>query len=297
MEANEVLLYVISKQFSKTVDEINELLYEDGNLKDDAGDTILQLNEDKIKKLKADREENFNRGYQKAQKEVLTSAEKKFKELTGFNKDADDFEGLVSSYMEESAKKTKKVEPSDDDVKKHPLFIQLEQSRVPKEEFDKVSNEFADFKKNQERNMVLSTIRSKAWDVVAGKNPILPGSQQIATTIRNKFLEEFGAFDFEANNGEIVVLKDGKRVEDQHGNLKPFNNVVMDIAGNFFEFQAQGDKGNAGNGAGGGSVSFNSMPKTGADLSKIFAEHGSESNEDKQIRIAAMKYYEANKVD
>lgn len=296
MTAEEIIKYVVSKQFNKTDEEIAEMLFDGEALKDDAGDVILALNEEKVKKLKADRDDNFNKGFQKAEKQFKTFAETKFKEITGFDKEAEDYESLVKSYVEESQKKTKKTDLTDDDIKKHPLFIQLEQSRVPKEELEKVNDEFSNFKKNVERNMVLNTIRGKAWDIVAAKNPILPQSQQIATTLRNKFLEEFSQFDYEQQDGKFIVLKDGKRVEDQHGNLKPFDSMVLDVAGNFFEFQAQTDKGNAGN-SGGGQVNVNLMPKTQAELGKVFAEYSKETDEHRKIRVAAMKYYEANKAD
>lgn len=295
MTEAEVLKYVITKQFNKTEDEIGQLLYEGDQLKPDAGDVILTWNEEKIKKLKADRDDNFNKGFQKAEKEVKTKVEKTFKELTGFTSDAEDFETLVKSYVEESATKTKTKPLTDDEIKKHPLFIQLEQSRVPKEDYERIMAEYNDYKNNVARNQVLETIKGKAWDIVSAKNPILPASPQIANTLREKFLEEFTQFDYEQQNGSIIVSKQGKRVEDQHGNLRAFDSLVAEVAGNFFEFQAQSDKGNAGNG--GGQTVVTSMPKTSAELSKIFAVHNSNSKEDKEIRMAAAKYYQANKAD
>lgn len=295
MTEAEVLKYVITKQFSKSEDEIAQLLYEGEELKPDAGDLILTWNEEKIKKLKTDRDENFNKGFQKAEKEVKTKAEKTFRELTGFNSDAEDFETLVKSYVEESASKTKTKTLTEDEVKKHPLFIQLEQSRVPKEDYEKIMVEYNDFKNNVTRNQALGTIKSKAWDIVTSKNPILPAAPQIANTLREKFLEEFNQYEYEDQNGSFVVSKAGKRIEDQHGNLRAFDSLVTELAGNFFEFQKQGEKGNAGNG--GGVTVVTAMPKTAAELNQLNAKHNSNSKEDKEVRIAAARYYQANKVD
>ena len=295
MTEAEVLKYIVTKQFNKTEEEIDQLLYENDTLKPDAGDLILAWNEEKIKKLKADRDENFNKGFQKAEKEVKTKVEKTFKELTGFTADAEDFETLVKSYVEESATKTKTKPLTEDEIKKHPLFVQLEQSRVPKEDYEKVMREFDEYKNNVARNQVIETVKGKAWEIVSAKNPILPASPQIANTLRSKFLEEFSQFDFEQQNGSFIVSKQGKRIEDQHGNLRAFESLVTELAGNFFEFQAQSDKGNAGNGA--GTTVVTAMPKTAAELNKLFAVHNSNSKEDKEARIAATKYYQANKAD
>ena len=295
MTEAEILKYSLTKMFGKTDDEIVGLLYEGDALREDAGEVILQLNEEKIAKLKKDRDLNFDKGYQKAQKEVLTTAEKKFKELTGFNHEAEDFETLVNSYIEAEGKKKSKATPTDDDIKKHPLFIQLEAGRVPKEDYEKVVTEFTDFKNNVQRNQVLSQIKSKAWDVIAAKNPILPQNQAIANTLRNTFLNELGSYDYEDQDGKFIVTKDGKRHEGKQGNLVPFESFVQEIAGNFFEFQAQSDKGNAGNGSTAATVTV--TPKTAKELQAIFAKHPGNSDEDRKTRIAANAYYNANKTD
>lgn len=292
----ETLKYSLTKMFGKTDEEITALLFEDDKLKDDAGDIILQLNEEKIAALKKARDENFNKGYQKAEKEVKTNVEKQFKELTGFNKDAENFEALIKGFIEEEGKKKGKAPITDDDIKKHPLFIQLEASRVPKEEFEKVINEYTDFKKNVQRNQLLGQIRTKAWDIISAKNPILPANQAISNTLRNTFLTQLEQFDYEDQDGKLIVTKDGKRHEDKQGNLVPFESFVQEIAGNFFEFQAQGEKGNAGNGGGGGAT-VTATPKTQTELKAIYAKHSSNSDEDRKMRIAAMSYYNANKTD
>lgn len=292
----EILKYSLTKMFGKTDDELTALLFDDGKLKDDAGDVILQLNEEKVAKLKKDRDDNFDKGYKKAEKEVKTNVEKQFKELTGYTKDAENFEALVKNYIEDEGKKKGKTPVTDDDIKKHPLFLQLEQTRVPKEDHDKIIKEFADFKNNVSRNQTLSKIKAKAWEVIAAKNPILPTNQAIAGTIKAKFMDEFSGYDYEEVDGKIVIIKDGKRWEDQHGNVKPFEGVVMDIAANFFEFQAQNDKGNAGNGGGGGST-VTATPRTQTELKAIFSKHASNSEEDRKMRIAASTYYNANKTD
>ena len=295
MNERELLTFILTKQFGKTDDEITALLFDGDELKADAGDTILAMNEAKISKIKADGTANFDKGYKKAEKELKSFAETKFKELTGYTGEADDFEGLVSGYIEASAAKKPPVKLTDDDVKKHPLFIQLEQSRVPKEEHEKVVNEYTDFKKNIVKNTVISKAKQMAWDEVAKKNPILPQNQTIASTLKNKFLEEFTNFDYEDQDGKLIVLKGEKRVEDQHGNLKPFEGVVMDIASNFFEFQKQGEKGAPGNN--GGTIVVSLQPKTAGELRKVFDIHNSNSETDRKAIIEASKFYDANKTD
>lgn len=293
----KLLLYITTKQFNLTEDEATALLFDGDKLKDDAGDAILSKAADTVARLKKERDDYFNRGHQKATKEIMPAVESKFRELTEFTEEAADFEDLVKKYREHAAKGSKGSKLTDDDVKKHPLYLQLESSRVPKDEYDKLRTEYEGFKKNTQRESILSRIRDKAWEIVAAKNPIMSENQAVATNRKNDFLQKFNAFDFEEQDGQILVLQEGKRLEDAHGNPRQFSSFVLDMASLNFDFRAQEDKGNGGNKGGGGPAIITETPRTKAELNAVLDKYDAPGEDNVKKKLAAVDFYEKNKTD
>lgn len=239
MDEKQLLVYVLTKQFNKTDDEVAELIYNsDGTLKEDAGDVILHVNAEKVAKMKKDATTKFDDGYKKAQKEVMERAEKIFKEKTGFTEDAADFESLLDGFLK--AKPTTKL--TDDDVKKHPAFLALENSRVPKSDYESLKAEYDNFRVSAQREKIIQKIQDKAWALTEARNPVLSDNPIVAKTRRDDFLRKFSDFDYEFVGDEVVVLKEGKRIEDSQGNHKTFNSLVDELAQTSFDFKKQDGK-------------------------------------------------------
>ena len=257
-------LKLATKITGKTEQEIQEKLFNGDDLNEDAADVLLSELETKISKAKGDQTESFNKGYAKAEAKFKGEAERKFAESTGLDiEDGETIETLIEKYKE--ANKPKKAAMPDDEVKKHPLYRALEKERVPKSEFDRVNAEFEQYKAQSARREVLGAVKPKVWSVVAGMNPILPKEQKVSETIKSAFLSNFDNYDYQVENDEILVVKDGKRIEDKLGNPLKFDDFVKSEATNYFEFMAQPARGGAGNGSGatpsGGALSI-PMPKT-----------------------------------
>lgn len=78
--------------------------------------------------------------------------------------------------------------------------------------------------------------------------PVLPTNPTAAAVARQEFIEKFQSYDYEITpEGKIVVMKDGKRVEDQHGHAVDLARLVKQETERRFDLAVQDNKGNAGN--------------------------------------------------
>jgi len=242
MDEKQILQSLLTGIFSLTDGEIAELLYSDGKLKDNADELVLERHAKKVEKTNQEKQKFFDNGYSKGKKESMERVEKTFKETTGA--DGEDFDSMLSAYQESHKGKSK---ASDDDIKRHPLFLDLERNSVKKDQYEAIVGEFDNYKRQETRRNALRQVQQKAWDLTASKNPVLSDNPTVAETRKNDFLTKFEAYDYELVEDMIVVVKDGKRLEDKHGNVITFDNHVNGIASSCFDFKKQSDKGNAGN--------------------------------------------------
>ena len=302
MDQKESLLYLATKQFNLTEDEAKALLIEGEELKDNAVDLLLEKDKERIQKLKDDRTTRYNEGFQTAEKKFKTLAEAEFKELTGYKGTEGNFKDMFQLwYADEKKKLATKKEVTEDDIKRHPLYIQLETGTIPKKEYDELKTSFDEFKTSQQKNQVMGVVTSRAWDVVSARNPILSENPQVAENRRRDFLAKFSGFEYDlSDENKIIVSKDGKRLEDEHGNFKPFETVVMDLANLNFDFRAQDEKGSAGNKndkGGTSGVIISEKPTTAAEYGAALDKWNGASEEHAKMRIALKKYYYDHKKD
>jgi hypothetical protein len=302
MDQKESLLYLTTKQFNLTEDEAKALLLEGDELKPDATDLILDLDKSRIQKLKDDRTKQHDAGYKKAEAEFKTIAETKFKELTGYAGTETNFEEMFKVWQETERKKWQKnIEINEDQVKKHPIYIALESTTIPKTQFDDLQKAFDEFKTAGQKAQVISVVTTRAWDVVAAANPILSDNPTVAENRKRDFLAKFSGFDYDLTDGKIIVSKDGKRLEDEHANHKPFEAFVMELAGLNFDFKAQTDKGNTGNnnnGTTGGVTVITDKPTTIQERNAALAKWNNIAGEEAaKMRIAINNYYKEHKKD
>lgn len=288
-------MYLVTKQFNLNEDEAKALLLQDDQLREDVADVILEKDKDRIKKLKDEREKKYNEGFQTAEKKFKSHAEDVFKKKTGYTGTEDNFEAMFDKWFEDQKEKLKaKKEVTEDDIKKHPLYIDLETKSIPKDKYDELQKAFDQFRTESQRKAVMDTVTARAWDVVAARNPILSENPLVAENRKRDFLAKFSSFDYELQDGRIIVLKDGKRMEDAHGNLKTFEAFTSEIADQNFDFRAQDDKGNAGNRNGRDVIVVTENPKTEAELNVALDKYNSNSEEDMKKRIAILKRYKEN---
>lgn len=251
MTEKDILIGVLTKTLNKSEQEVAELLYQkEGDelkLKEGAVDDILSLDSvrvDNIKKNAPIDKDRLNNEYSRGKKEALSELENSLKEKHSVESDLKGIE-LIDSILASKSN----VKLSDDEVKKHPLYIELEKKRIPKEKYDSLQKEFDSFKGNVEKNAKLGKIKEKARTLLAEMKPIVSENPVVAKTREEDFLRKFESYDYQLDGDSIIILRpDGSRLEDGHANVLPFSEFVKNIAAMNYDFAKQGQKSNSGAG-------------------------------------------------
>jgi hypothetical protein len=207
--------------------------------------TLTTLDKSRIVKLKEDTEkESYQKGYKKAQGEVLTERERKAKEKYGITSDLTG-EELDDFIIAEKAKGTGTTE---EDIKKSVVYQQMESRLKKLAEDNKKAGEdkVKELETTYKKEGTFSKVGQNALDILNGLNPVLPKSATVAETYKRDFLNELKGYEYEEKDGKILVSKDGKLLEDGHGNTLAYEDHVKAIAGNRFEFAVNNDGANAG---------------------------------------------------
>lgn len=281
--ANEKDLLVgsLTKLYNKTEDEIAELIYEKSedsdelSIKPGALDLILQHDEKRVANIKESAgvnkkalEEKFEQGYKKGYKEGKTEIEAELKKTAGIESDSigtDLVKEVVNTISECNR-------PSDDQIKTHPIFLELEKNSVPKSEYEKVQTDFETFKFNQDRLAKLERVKADVLNVFNGMNPVISENSKVAQTRLNDFLSKFEGYDYElSEDGNHLIKKGDSRLEDNHGNPIKFTDFVQNVASNCYEFRQADDVQNTGNRNNGKGTKVD-LPKTEKEYLSKYAE-------------------------
>lgn len=249
----ELLNAFVAKTLNMAPESVAELLYkksDDGTITDElnegAIDALTSLDRERVAKLKPDTKAFFDNGYKKAQAEVSEKYEKMIREKTGIETDLVG-EELVSAGIAHVSKPGKM---DDDKVKVHPLFLSLEKSSREMLEAERTASAkaLADFQAGHKKEQLTSSAQQRAKDILLSMKPVLEDDARIADRRIKYFLDEFKALDYEAQeDGSLVPIRDGKRLENEHMHPIGFEQLVKNIATESFKFQVQDPKGNAGN--------------------------------------------------
>lgn len=193
------------------------ILKEDGSYTDAAESYISDLLKEKVKKhatgslLKEEEVKNYEKkGYKMAMEMAIGKLSEVYPDAD-LNKEMK-FDDVVSTI------KQKKIEPlPDDQIKLHPLYRELEKNRVPKEDYEKTLTEFENYKKGIQRKETLNSVKSLAYEIL--KDYKLPEDNILKQKRVDVFINHtFGGFDFEKDNNDFLLIKDGKRFEDENYN-------------------------------------------------------------------------------
>lgn len=282
MNEKEILSAFLGATLNLPTDKIAELLYkksDEGTLTDEIQDGVLDalknLDKERVSKLKPDTKQFFDNGYKKAQAEVSANWEKLIREKTGIDADLTGEELLIAA-IEKVGKPSKMDE---DKLKSHPLYLALEKKAL--EDVKAARSEglqaLEAYKKEMQTAGRRQTAQAKAKEILLGMKPVLEDDPRIADRRIGYFLKEFEGLDYELlEDGSLVPIKEGKRLENEHAHPVDFETLVKSIASESFKFQAQDPKGNGGNknepGGGTGGSKPGETPKDEADLWKRYAE-------------------------
>lgn len=251
----DILFGFASKTLNMDTEQLAELLHkksDDGTLTDDVNEnalqTLLQLHAEHVQKIKPNTKEYFDNGYKKGQSEVASQWEKRLREKFGIDPDGqlqgDALTDAIKAALSDASAKPEKI-------KTHPEYLSLEaamrkQAEELKAQYEaELEKQKSAFTREQTWGQASSVIRQ----AIKGLNPVLPSDQAKAEKMLELFVNtHFRDFDYQPDgNGGWVVLKDGQRVENQHGHVKALNDLVRETAESYFDFHAQKPAGNAGN--------------------------------------------------
>jgi hypothetical protein len=249
-DASKLLRSLLGKAYKMPSSEIDTLL--DDQTTDDAGlSQLTELDKTRIIEIKkSNNGKSYEDGIKKGKTEALADYEKALRETYGVEGEVTGNE-LIDAIITAKAKPGAK-EITEDDVKKHPVYQSAEKAhkqalkQVTTEWETKLNEREAQYKKGETFN----TVASKALAKLTAMNPVMPANAKVAANLQKAFLDGLKEFDYELqdNGNRIVLLKDGKVVDDGHGHSLEFDKYVEDHAAGFYEFKANNGGGNAGNG-------------------------------------------------
>lgn len=280
-----IITGLLSKAYNFDNGKIAEL-FKDGEteLSEDQQKEILQkLLEEDAKRVEAikksvDTKPAFQDGFKKAQGEILTKFEKDLKEKFGLESDKMGLE-LVEELVSKKSEGGQGGDLTEDAIKRSKVFQDMEsnlkkQITTVKTEYETKINEIQDGYKAEQ---TFSNVSQKALQIFNGLNPILPQNKTVADNQVKIFVNTLKDFKFDVQDERIVVMdKDGKVLEDGHGNSRSFEDIVKETASGLFEFKANNGgsgSGNGGQGQGGSGSSYaGNVPKTFEELEKVMSD-------------------------
>lgn len=242
---------------------------------------ILEIDAQRVENIKksVDKKDAFQDGFKKAKSEVLTDFEKGLKEKFGIESDKTGLE-LVEEVVSKKSEGGQSGDITEDAIKRSKVFQDMEsnlkkQITTVKNEYETKINEIQDGYKAEQ---TFSNVSQKALQIFNGLNPILPQNKTVADNQVKFFVNTLKDFKFDVQDERIVVMdKDGKVLEDGHGNSRSFEDIVKETASGLFEFKANNGgsgSGNGGQGQGGSGSSYaGNVPKTFEELEKVMGDN------------------------
>lgn len=241
---------------------------------------ILEIDAQRVENIKksVDKKDAFQDGFKKAKSEVLRDFEKGLKEKFGIESDKTGLE-LIEEVVSKKSEGGQGGDLTEDAIKRSKVFQDMEsnlkkQITTVKTEYETKINEIQDGYKAEQ---TFSNVSQKALQIFNGLNPILPQNKTVADNQVKFFVNTLKDFKFDVQDERIVVMdKDGKVLEDGHGNSRSFEDIVKETASGLFEFKANNGgsgSGNGGQGQGGSGSSYaGNVPKTFEELEKVMSD-------------------------
>lgn len=262
-----ILTGLLGTAYKMPAEEIAELLDKSDDQLDEK-EVLGALKQKDKERISALGTERFNDGHKKAEGKIRTQVEADIKKTFGIESDKVGEELLTEIFEATKAKQPggKTKELSDDDVKRHPVYIQLETNS--RKLLEDTTKEFQDKLKTIETEQTKKEARaafreklSKQFDEL---KPILSSDPEKAKNQKADFLAKFDEYDFEEVEGKIIISKGGRIEEDEHGHKKSLDVFVKSTAEKYFDFTKAEERSSTGGGSGNeGGSGKDKKPYTG----------------------------------
>lgn len=241
LDGKAVLTAMLTNFYKLPQAKIDEILA-DGATADEVITKINALDKDRVKKLQGDKGKLTDA--QRAQ--VVAETEAAIKEHYGIESDLSGnelYDHIISEKIKEGGA------TSEDAIKATPTYKALENkakidlANVKKDYEAKLTAQATEHKKNND----FITVSKFALEALDALNPVISANATVASTHRNNFVNELKGAEWAiGEDGSITVMKDGKVIDDGHGNPLDAETYVKNIAAKHFEFSNNNGSSNPG---------------------------------------------------
>ncbi len=252
MDSKEFLKRLLTTTVGMEETAVAELYNSEGQLKDDAINTVLQKDKDRMKVIKDGHVTELTaaqeKGYNRAKAEALTKFEDEAKAEFNITSDKKGHE-LIKEIVKAQA--TSSGTPlKEDEIVKHPLYLKLQDDsqkalNTQKSDYEqKLKDKDSEVKKKEDGSFVKKTFQKMFKEL----NPVIPEGKPGETQERlfvNSFLSSYDwQIDGEGEDARIIPLNkaDGKPLLDDHQRRIDFTDLVKTRTEETFPLQAAESK-------------------------------------------------------
>lgn len=253
-EEKKILNDSLSKLFKIDSETLASLYNDAGDLVDFS--KVLDLDAERIKKYKTESDNQYKRGIKEGASKVEDAVKEKY-ELESDLVGVDLIDHLVVKKVDEAKTSSTK------DITKHPDYIkfQLEAEKKLKEKDKEWTSKMEAREKEIAKAQLFEEVSKRGLANLRKRNPILPSDPVKAQYWEDAYINELRKRDYMKDGENLIVLDDGKPLQNDHGNSISFDEFTNERADRIFEFPKSTERSSAGNKETAGSGSAG-MPKT-----------------------------------
>lgn len=246
-EEKVILEGFLSKTLNMDSEAISGLFNADGELVDMGH--ALELDATRISKFRTDKEAQYNRGLKEGATKIEKAIKAKYSidnnELIG----VDLLDHVIELQTSELTEKLKN-KGKDDDFEKSPKYLQLKQEweKQLKTKDQEWESKLTEKESEWNRKETLGKIAKLAFNELE-TGYVLPENAERANALKEVLQRELesGNYKFDDSGEPILLDKEGKPIEDQHGKLVQFKEHINGLASKYFDKKVAAQRGNAGN--------------------------------------------------
>lgn len=228
------------KKMGMADEQVASLFNEDGTeFTDNASEILLKHDATRVQKMKEDGTKLFNDGHKKGLSEGASKIEKEIVEKYGVKSDKIGIELIEEIIASKSTTSTGDLD--EEKVKLHPSYVKM-QDELTKQIKNKDKEWDEKFKQRDQeisKQNLFKEVVAKAKTNVLSLKPVLPKDSAKAERQMELLVAELSKLGFnKTEDGKDYILeKEGKPVEDAHGNRINFDAYVKSVAESIWDFE------------------------------------------------------------
>lgn len=245
-EEKNILEAFLLKTLNLSGEAVSGLFNTEGELIDLS--TAIEADANRVAKFKTEKQNEFNRGLEKGASKIEKAIKEKYQvdsDLIGVELLDHVIEAQTAEIQEKLKSKSK-----DDDFEKHPKYIEFKknfesQLKAKEQEWQ---GKLQEKESEWVRKETLNKVSKLAFNSLENEY-VLPENKDRANALKEVLNREIESGNYKIDeSGEVVLLdKDGKPLEDNHGKFIAFKEYVDSIAGKYFDKRVANPRGNAAN--------------------------------------------------